>query len=64
MPVHYAWISVVMQVRNMPYAFGEQLTECLVHVFRRLVCRLFMSATELLPEIEFLADKRSFEDKL
>lgn len=54
-----------MQVRNMPYAFGEQLTECLVNVFRRLqVCRLFMSATELLPEIEFLADKRSFEDKL
>ena len=53
-----------MQVRNMPYAFGEQLTECLVHVFRRLVCRLFMSATELLPEIEFWADKRSFEDKL
>ena len=53
-----------MQVRNMPYAFGEQLTECLVNVFRRLVCRLFMSATELWPEIEFLADKRSFEDKL
>lgn len=53
-----------MQVRNMPYAFGEQLTECLVNVFRRLVCRLFMSATELLPEIESLADKRSFEDKL
>ena len=60
-----------MQMRNMPYAFDnttllliEQLTECIVNVFRRLVCRLFMSATELLSEIKFLAHKRSFEDKL
>ena len=60
-----------MQMRNMPYAFDnttvvliEQLTECIVNVFRRLVRRLFMSATELLSEIEFLAHKRGFEDKL
>ena len=61
-----------MQMRNMPYAFGntemvliEQLTECLVH--KRLYTAS-MSAVHVrdwaIIIIELLADKRSFEDKL